>query len=86
MAALTVAQVEKTWVTLLQEQFPGVNINMIKDDLRAAVNAANTWVDANTASFGTALNTNAPTFAAATTAQQKALLLAYVLRFKYNLG
>ena len=52
---------------------------ILKADLRAAVNAADDWVDANAAAFNTALPV---AFRTAATAQQKAILLGY-LAFKW---
>ena len=54
-----------------------------KDDLRAAVNAADAWVDANAASYNAALPLPART---ALTAKQKALLLMFVIRRRWEVG
>lgn len=86
MAALTNAQADAVWSTILREQFPGQVISLTKDDLRAAVSTVNSWIDAAASNYGTNLSANAPAFFAATNGQQRALLLYYVLRFKYNLG
>lgn len=54
-----------------------------KADLRAAINAADTWVDGNSASFNTAIPQPAR---GALTAKQKARLLLYVVRRRYEVG
>jgi hypothetical protein len=54
---------------------------LIKPDLRAAVNAIDDWVDANAASFNTAIPLPARTVL---TAKQKAQLLTYVVRRRFE--
>lgn len=53
-------------------------VGVSKADLKAAVDAADTWVDDNSASFNTALPTAFRTNA--TTTQKSILLVAVVLR------
>lgn len=54
-----------------------------KPDLRAAVNAADDWAEANKAAYNNALPVAART---ALTAAQKAQLLMYVIRRRYVVG
>jgi hypothetical protein len=56
---------------------------LTKAELRAAVNAADAWADANAASFNAALPQPARS---ALTARQKARLLAVVLRRRYEVS
>lgn len=51
-----------------------------KADLRAAIDAADSWADANAASYNTALPVAARTIL---TAKQKALVLMYVIRQRH---
>ena len=54
-----------------------------KADLRAAINAIDAWVDANAAAFNTAIPQPAR---GALTAKQKARLLMYVVRRRYEVS
>jgi hypothetical protein len=54
---------------------------ILKADLQAAVDAADGWVDANAASYNSALPA---TFRVNATSGQKALLLAAVVLMRYN--
>lgn len=54
---------------------------MTKTDLRAAVDAADSWADSNAASFNSALPA---TFRTNANNSQKALLLALVVLARYN--
>ena len=56
---------------------------VLKAELAAAVAAADSWVDANSASFNSALPQPAR---GALTAKQKARLLMYVLRKRYEVA
>lgn len=56
---------------------------LTKADVRAAVNAADAWADANAAAFNTALPQPAR---GALTAAQKARLLAKILLKRYSVG
>lgn len=85
MAALTSDQVEKVWHAFIAEQLADTSTSLLKADFRAAVTAVNTWIDNNAGSYGSNLTANAAAFAAATNAQQKAILMIYVLIIKYNL-
>lgn len=62
----------------LQETVAGIN----KTDLKAAVDAVDGWVDANAASFNTALPV---TFRNNASAAQKSLLLVAVVLMRFNL-
>lgn len=55
-------------------------LGVSKVDLRAAVNAADAWADANAASYNATLPLPART---ALTVQQKARLLVYVIRQRF---
>lgn len=62
---------------------PGETIAVTKADLKAALDAIDNWVDANAASF----NTSIPQPARANlTAAQKARLLLYVVRKRFEGG
>lgn len=54
----------------------------VKDDLKAAVDATDVWVDANTASYNNALPV---TFRDNATADQKSLLLVAVVMMRFNI-
>lgn len=84
MAALTETQRAAVWADLMrrisdERQITGLR----KTDLRAAVDAADAWADANSASFNTALPAAART---GLTAAQKALLLMFVIEKRYGAG
>ena len=55
--------------------------NLTKDDLEAAINAADDWIDANTISYNNALPV---TFRTNASNGQKSLLLAVVVLMRYN--
>jgi hypothetical protein len=63
----TFAQVMRNW--------PGVFAGITKPDLKAAVDATDDWVEANSASFNTALP---QPFRSNATTPQKTFLLCYV--------
>jgi hypothetical protein len=54
-----------------------------KTDLRAAINAADAWADANAAAYNTAIPQPAR---AALTSQQKARILMLVIRRRYEVS
>ena len=72
--ALTAAQIRQAWRSLLDGDVT-LGQAFSKDDLAAAVAAADAWADANAASYNAALP---QPFKGAASAAQKALLLAYV--------
>jgi predicted metalloprotease len=59
------------------------NIPISKADLRAAVNAADQWADDNATSFNTAIPQPARS---ALTAKQKARLLVWVVRRRFEIA
>ena len=60
-----------------RDQLAGVT----RADIRAAIDAADTWADSNAASYNAALPLPART---ALTAKQKAQILMYVIRRRYE--
>ena len=72
------ADVHADWMR--NADFPG---DVLKADLRAAVNAADTWVDDNAGSYNTALPLP---FRPSATAAQKALLLQFVVAKRFLSG
>lgn len=85
MAVLPEVDRKRVWAGLMRywssllETVPGVT----KTDLREAVNAADAWVDANTASYNSALPA---AFRANATAEQKSILLIAVVLMRFNLN
>ncbi len=73
MAALPDQDRERTWRWFMRRNTDPCNFT--KADLRAALDACDTWVDSNAASFNTALP---QPFRGQATAQQKTLLLCFV--------
>jgi hypothetical protein len=63
----------------LRQVFAGLS----KADIRAAVDAADSWADTNAASYNLALPLAARTNL---TAKQKAMLLEYVIRRRYEVA
>jgi hypothetical protein len=61
----------------------GASVSIEKADLRAALDAADSWVDTNAASYNTALPQPAR---GALTARQKAHLLMYVIRRRFEVS
>lgn len=61
----------------------GTLTNMIKTDWREAVNAADTWINSNSASYNSALPATARNNMSAS---QKALLLMFVITKRYLSG
>jgi hypothetical protein len=81
MAVLSDASRIEIWAELQRTaDNPGT---VTKDDLRAAVDATDDWVDANSSSFNSALPVAART---ALSARQKAYLLAYVVEKRWRLS
>jgi hypothetical protein len=85
MAVLTTDQKRRAWKTFIQEAWGNGAVTLTKLQLEAAADAANNWADAAQSSYNTALTNNAAAFAGVANAQQKALLLVYVLAAKYDL-
>lgn len=82
MAVLSDADRATVWGDLMRLSSVGV-LALTKADLRAAVNAADTWVSDNAAAYNTALPQPAR---GALTAPQKALLLQVVVERRYAAG
>lgn len=81
MAILNATQRRQCWAESMVE-LPGT-VGVTKADLRAAIDAIDTWVDSNAASLNTAIPLPART---SLSASQKAKLLAMVVlrRFREN--
>jgi hypothetical protein len=83
MAALPTASRVQIWRGLMRfwSELRETVTTVTKSDLQAAVNAADDWVDANAASFNTALPA---TFRANASTSQKSLLLVAVVLMRFN--
>lgn len=73
-----VANGSMRWWSNLREALPG----LVKLDIRAAVNAADDWVEANSGAYNTALPI---AFRTSATASQKSLLLVAVVLMRFNI-
>lgn len=73
MAELPEQDRERTWRWFMRHNVDPCGFT--KADLRAAINACDTWIDANAASFNTSLP---QPFRGQATAAQKTLLLCWV--------
>lgn len=78
MAVLTNPDRAHVWAEAMRQ---GEALGLTKAELRAAVNAVDDWLDANAAAFNAAIPQPAR---AALTARQKALLLAAVVRRRFE--
>lgn len=77
MAVLTAAERQAPWAELMRDlSGRGEAVAVTKSDLRAALDAADDWAEANAASFNAAIPQPAR---AQLTARQKAMLLAWVI-------
>lgn len=84
MAVLSDADRAAEWAELMRDlSAAGEPCAVTKADLRAALNAADTWVDDNAASFNAAIPQPAR---GALTASQKARLLMRVVRRRYEVS
>lgn len=84
MAVLPDGDRRGVWATILQDLSAArEGVAITKDQLRAAVDAADTWADSNAASFNSALPVAARN---GLTAQQKARLLEYVIRRRWEVS
>lgn len=84
MAVLPDGDRKTVWAKIMQawsDAREGVAVT--KDDLRAAVDAADSWVDGNAASFNTALPVAARN---GLTAKQKAMLLMVVVAKRWEVS
>jgi hypothetical protein len=79
MAILSDAQRREAWVEMMR--LGGVSI--AKADLRAAFDAIDDWLDANASTINTTIPQPARS---GLTTPQKALLLALVIRKRYDVG
>lgn len=79
MAIITEEQRREAWTEMMR--LGGVSV--AKADLRAAFNAIDSWIDANAATINAAIPQPARS---GLTTQQKALLLALVIRKRYDVG
>ncbi len=83
MAVLTEGDRRAIWARFMRDASSRRDtIALLKPDLRAAVNAADDWVDANAASFNAALPEPAKT---SLTAKQKSELLVFIVRRRWEL-
>jgi len=80
MPALPEVEREEIWRWIALPNREGEVDSLNRADLRAAINAADDWVVANSAAYNTALPQPAR---GVLTAPQKALLLSYVVRRRY---
>lgn len=84
MAVLSDNDRATLWAALMREiSATGQTVSITKPDLRAAVNAADQWADDNAASFNSAIPQPARS---ALTAQQKARLLLFVIRRRFEVS
>ena len=79
--ALTPQQVRTVYRDLTDQYLKDKPADLTKDDFKAAIAAADAWIDANAVSFNLALP---PAFRTAATASQKASLLAFVALTKFR--
>ncbi len=81
MATLPDTDRQRIWRGLMRAADFGGIPNVLKTDLKAAVDAADGWVDSNAASYNSALPT---AFRTNATAGQKALLLVLVVAMRFG--
>ena len=79
MAVLVDSDRQGVWARWMRDNTSSCSVN--KPDLRTAVNAIDQWVDDNAASFNLAIPQPAR---ANLTAKQKAWLLTYVIRRRFE--
>lgn len=86
MALLTDAERREAWAELMQELSANPDSSpaqVLKPDLRAAIDATDTWIDGNTASFNSALPLP---FRTAANVRQKVRLFVFVLRKRFEVS
>ncbi|HXU82500.1 MAG TPA: hypothetical protein VN914_13955 [Polyangia bacterium] len=84
MAVLSDPDRVALWAKLMQDASASrTPLPLLKAELRAAVDAADAWADANAAAYNTALPLPART---ALTSKQKALLLMYVIERRWEVS
>lgn len=80
MAVLSNAERAALWADVMRQ---GESFALTKADLRAAVDAVDAWADANASSFNSAIPQPAR---GALTTRQKALLLMFVIRRRWEVS
>ena len=85
MAVMNAADRAKAWITIMKILSSEVDVgdSGMRDAILAAVGAVDDWIDANQASYATALPEPFKTWS---TARQKAAVLAFVLHQRFNVG
>lgn len=84
MAVLSDPERAAVWAELMRDlSVERQIVNLTKDELRAAINAVDAWIDANQASFNSALPQAARS---GLNAAQKARLLLFVVRRRFIKG
>lgn len=84
MAVLTTEQRRSLWAEMMRElSRDGETVGVTKTDLRAAVDALDTWLDTNAATINTAIPQPAR---GALSAAQKARMLMFIVRYRYTEG
>jgi hypothetical protein len=84
MAILTDQNRAALWAEVMREMSAGgEGCSITKTDLRLALNAVDQWVDDNSAAFNSAIPQPARS---ALTSKQKARLLAYVVRRRFEVS
>lgn len=82
MAVLSDADRRDLWADLMREMSAsGESVSLTKDQLRAAVDAVDQWTDDNATAFNQAIPQPAR---GALTARQKARILRYVVRRRFE--
>lgn len=83
MAVMSDQERFQTFAESMRDYRLGELPNMVKADLRAAIDAVDDWINANSASYNSALPVTARTNMTPT---QKALLLMFVVSRRYSGG
>ena len=84
MAELSSAKRQELWAELMRElSADGETVGITKPELRAAVDALDTWLNDNAATINAALPLPARS---ALSAAQKARMLMFIVRYRYTEG
>ena len=84
MAELSSAKRQELWAELMRElSADGETVSVTKPELRAAVDALDTWLNDNAATVNAALPQPARS---ALSAAQKARMLMFIVRYRYTEG
>jgi hypothetical protein len=75
MAVMSAEERRRVWAYLMRQGDPAAVPGVSKTDLRAAVDAADGWIEANSAAFNSALPA---AYRTASTTPQKTMLLCWV--------